>query len=105
MSSVVYLMIRDDFSVLSFGFADQNVILWSPVKFGGLWSRRLGVGRNGSPCARVAEGQRIPLASPFSGSGGSRGGLGTPRSSPMPPLKTNALGKSLKVFLSFSFAV
>ncbi|CAA7037529.1 unnamed protein product [Microthlaspi erraticum] len=36
MSSVVYLMIRDDFSVLSFGFADQNVILWSPVKFGGL---------------------------------------------------------------------
>ncbi|CAA7028451.1 unnamed protein product [Microthlaspi erraticum] len=46
MSSVVYLMIRDDFSVLSFGFADQNVILWSPVKFGGLWSRRLGVGRN-----------------------------------------------------------
>ncbi|CAA7052930.1 unnamed protein product [Microthlaspi erraticum] len=46
MSSVVYLMIRDDFSVLSFGFADQNVILWSPVKFGGLWSRRLGVGRS-----------------------------------------------------------
>ncbi|CAA7038901.1 unnamed protein product [Microthlaspi erraticum] len=45
MSSVVYLMIRDDFSVLSFGFADQNVILWSPVKFGGLRSRRLGVGR------------------------------------------------------------
>ncbi|CAA7049942.1 unnamed protein product, partial [Microthlaspi erraticum] len=46
MSSVVYLMIRDDFSVLSFGFADQNVILWSPVKFGGLRSRRLGVGRS-----------------------------------------------------------
>ncbi|CAA7023183.1 unnamed protein product [Microthlaspi erraticum] len=52
MSSVVYLMIRDDFSVLSFGFADQNVILWSPVKFGGLWSRRLGVGRSWLPCAR-----------------------------------------------------
>ncbi|CAA7031561.1 unnamed protein product [Microthlaspi erraticum] len=46
---------RDDFSVLSFGFADQNVILWSPVKFGGLRSRRLGVGRVGLLVRVMAE--------------------------------------------------
>ncbi|CAA7054788.1 unnamed protein product [Microthlaspi erraticum] len=33
------------FLVLSFGFADQNDVLRSPVKFGGLRSCRLGDGR------------------------------------------------------------
>ncbi|CAA7027684.1 unnamed protein product [Microthlaspi erraticum] len=45
VASLVYLMNRDVFSVLSFGFADQNLILWSLVQFGGLGSRSLGVGR------------------------------------------------------------
>ncbi|CAA7018767.1 unnamed protein product [Microthlaspi erraticum] len=54
------------FLVLSFGFADQNDVLRSPVKFGGLRSCRLGDGRALSLGSSIlAERVVVMLISPY----------------------------------------